>query len=146
MFNEKILQALYAVFFLTGTIITWFLGLDDGTRKFLILGVVGPVISMLMRNLFDASVTKKEVLATYVLACIMVWFGYEIHLQYQYATVLCLIGSFAFGIFSLEIIKNLRRNIPKLIDGITDSAGGAFKKFADNLADWFSNRSKNNKK
>lgn len=147
MFNiEKLSQVLYATLFVVGSLASWFLGLDDAAKKFLILGVVGPLISLLMRNVFDASVRKREAFGTYAIACMFIWFGYEIHLAFDYATVLCLIVSFLLGIFSIEILKNLRRNIPRLTDSITDSAGGAFKKVADNLADWFSGWTKNKKK
>lgn len=119
----------YIVFF-----IAWdrvLMNLTPTAIKFMILGlVVAPVaIGMLFKDDKLHTPKKLDIALTFFTSLMFVWLGYELTVQYNIPSVLCLIASFFIGLFSLSIVLSAKKHLIKLIGTCIDSLGEFFKKF-----------------
>lgn len=139
----KLTYFLYSVSYFAGHIlITTIHSLYDNVTtlmiKYFVLAIIVPPIAIFMKFKDDAPVSKKEIALTLILAMVFVWFGYEANLELSVPTIFCLILSFVFGIFALEIILAIKKKIPALVEGTMDSFGENLKKIMSNIADTIS--------
>lgn len=124
----KISLLSYIIFFLAWDRIL--MNLTPIAIKFMILGlVVAPVaIGMLFKDEQLKSPKKLDVILTFFTSLVFVWIGYEMTIQYNIPSVLCLIASFFIGLFSLPIVLSAKKHLIKLIGTCIEALGDFFKK------------------
>lgn len=125
----KISLLSYIIFFLAWDRIL--MNLTPTAIKFMILGlVVAPVaIGMLFKDEQLKSPKKLDIILTFFTSLVFVWIGYEMTIQYNIPSVLCLIASFFIGLFSLPIVLSAKKHLIKLIGTCIEALGDLFKKF-----------------
>lgn len=124
----KISLLSYIIFFLAWDRIL--MNLTPTAIKFMILGlVVAPVaIGMLFKDEQLKSPKKLDIILTFFTSLVFVWIGYEMTIQYNIPSVLCLIASFFIGLFSLPIVLSAKKHLIKLIGTCIEALGDFFKK------------------
>lgn len=118
---------IYALSFMWGALYTkilhdFYIELSPDAFKFIVLGVVVPVVAMFLLARDENAtkkVTKVDMIITVILSSTLVWLAYEVSNQTAMPYWVGLVISFVLGLFSLDVALAIKKRIFNK-DGVID--------------------------